>query len=434
MSDVLASPLRLPCGAVLPNRLAKASMTEGLADTMHRATQRHVRAYERWSGGGAGLLLTGNVQVDRTHLERPANIAVDGNGGLEELRVMAKAGTRAGNHLWMQINHPGRQTPKDVNPHPLAPSAIPLHVVEAGCGEPMEMTEAQILDVVRRWIHVATVARDTGFTGVQVHAAHGYLLSEFLSSLSNQRKDAWGGNLENRARALLEVVRGVRRAVGRDFPVSVKLNSSDFQKSGFNDEDSMQVVRWLADASVDLIEISGGTYEQPQMIGKTDEQLAEQAEALKRPVKESTRLREAYFLEYARKVRPMSKVPLMITGGFRSADGMRSALKADLLDVVGLARPLCVVPDGCAQLLSGKIDRLPSIENSLAVDRSALGFEVTDGEFKRIEGYGHVTWCYVQIFRFGDGEGPDLNLSVPESLQRFDAAEKAALAAMQRVG
>ena len=325
-------PLKLPCGAVLTNRLAKASMTEGLGDSMNRATERHVRAYGRWAQGGAGLLLTGNVQADRTHLDRAGNIAIDGNGGLESLRAMARAGTSAGNHLWMQINHPGRQTPAGINPRPLAPSAIPLAAVEQGCGSPVAMTEAQILDVVRRFAHVATVARETGFTGVQIHAAHGYLLSEFLSPLSNSRTDGWGGSLENRARLLMEIVAAVRKAVGADYPVAVKLNSSDFQKSGFSDDESMRVVQWLSGASLDLLEISGGNYEQPQMIGRGESQLAEASRT--GAVYESTRLREAYFLGYAKRIRPTSDLPLMITGGFRSAAGMKAALDSDVLDII----------------------------------------------------------------------------------------------------
>jgi 2,4-dienoyl-CoA reductase-like NADH-dependent reductase (Old Yellow Enzyme family) len=431
MIDVLSKSLRLPCGATLSNRLAKASMTEGLADPMNRATERHVRLYGRWARGGAGLLLSGNVQVDRTHLERPGNIAVDGNGGLDALRAMAKAGTCAGNHLWMQINHPGRQTPANINPTPLAPSAVPLATVEVGCGEPVAMTEAQITDLIRRFIHVADVARETGFTGVQVHAAHGYLNSQFLSPLSNVRTDAWGGSLENRARFLMEIVRGTRKAVGRDFPLSVKLNSSDFQKCGFSDEDSMQVVRWLAEASVDLIEISGGNYEQPQMIGRGDAQLAA-AEPVNKPIAQSTRLREAYFLDYAARIRPTTAVPLMITGGFRSRTAMVSALQADQLDVVGLARPLCADPEICAKLLSGEANETPAPERSIVLDRASIGAEVSDTVFKIMASYAPVGWCYVQLFRLGDGEDPIFNLSPLQSLSLYEAKDQEVLLALQR--
>jgi 2,4-dienoyl-CoA reductase-like NADH-dependent reductase (Old Yellow Enzyme family) len=431
VSALLSKPLRLPCGATLKNRLAKASMTEGLGDSMNRATERHVRLYRRWARGGAGLLLSGNVQVDRNHLERPGNIAVDGNGGLDALRAMARAGTSTGNHFWMQINHPGRQTPASINPRPSAPSAVALATVEQGCGDPVAMTESQIKDVIRRFAHVAGVARDTGFTGVQVHAAHGYLMSQFLSPTSNLRTDDWGGSLANRARMLLEIVRETRKAVGRDFPVSVKLNSSDFQKSGFSDEDSMQVVRWLADASVDLIEVSGGNYEQPQMIGCGETQLAAAA-AGQRRVAESTRLREAYFLDYAARVRPMAGVPLMITGGFRSRAAMIEALESDQLDVIGLGRPMCADPEICAKLLSGEAEEAPAPERDIVLERADIGAEVSDTVFKIMASYAPVAWCYLQLFRLGEGEDPVFNLSAMESLGGYEAKDAAILHALER--
>ena len=431
ISDVLSKSLSLPCGAELSNRLAKASMTEGLGDSMNCATERHVRLYQRWARGGAGLLLSGNVQVDRTHLERPGNIAVDSNGGLTALRAMAQAGTCAGNHFWMQINHPGRQTPASINATPLAPSAVALPTTEVGCGQPVAMTELQILDLIRRFVHVASVARDVGFTGVQIHAAHGYLMSQFLSPLSNLRTDAWGGVLENRARCLLEIVRATRKAVGNDFPLSVKLNSSDFQKSGFSDEESMQVVRWLAEASVDLIEISGGNYEQMQMIGRGDSQLAP-VQAAARGIADSTWLREAYFLEYAARVRPIADVPLMITGGFRSRAAMVAALESDQLDVVGLARPLCADPEICAKLLTGEATEAPSPERSIVLDRASIGAEVSDVVFKIMASYAPVAWCYVQLFRLGDGEDPVFNVTPLEALRSYEAKDQEILLALQR--
>lgn len=425
MSIDLSRPLKLPCGATLSNRLAKAAMTEGLADSMNRATEKHVRLYERWAKGGAGLLLTGNVQVDRSHLERPGNIAIDGNGGLDALRAMVKAGTCAGNHLWMQINHPGRQTPASINPRPLAPSAVPLAVAEAGCGDPVEMTEEQILDVIKRFVHTATVARDCGFTGVQIHAAHGYLMSEFLSPLSNQRRDAWGGSLDNRARALLEIIRGTRKAVGRDFPISVKLNSADFQKGGFTEDESMQVVRWLGQEGIDLLEISGGNYEQMNMVGHADDQPG------KKPVAESTRRREAYFLDYADKVRPIATMPLMITGGFTARQGMVDALAAGELDVVGLARPIVSDPEICTKLLSGEAQSAPRPELAMVLDRAPLG-PVDDRTYHLMSVWAEVAWCYMQIIRLGDGKDPDPNLTLLEAFGAFDANEKAAAQALQR--
>jgi 2,4-dienoyl-CoA reductase-like NADH-dependent reductase (Old Yellow Enzyme family) len=292
------------------------------------------------------------------------------------------------------------------------------------------MTEAQIVDVVKRFAHVATVARETGFTGVQIHAAHGYLLSQFLSPLSNARTDAWGGSLGNRARLLMEIVAAVRKAVGRDYPVAVKLNSSDFQKSGFSAEESMQVVRWLSEASLDLIEISGGNYEQPQMIGQGESQVA--AARQTGSVYESTRLREAYFLDYATRIRPTTDLPLMITGGFRSSAGMKAALESDVLDLIGLARPLCADLDACVKLLAGTVEEIISPERMLKLDRATLGPGSSDIELKMMQSYGPVAWCYLQILRLGEGEEPDLSLTALEALAGYDASERAAIAALQR--
>jgi 2,4-dienoyl-CoA reductase-like NADH-dependent reductase (Old Yellow Enzyme family) len=360
----LDTPLVLPCGAVIPNRIAKGAMTEGLADGWNRATPELERLYGIWSDGGAGLLLTGNVQVDRTHLERPGNVVIDGNDGLDALKRYAAAGTRAGNHLWMQINHPGRQAERRINPAPLAPSAVAMEVT-GDFGHPRAMSEAEVLDVIRRFAHVATVARETGFTGVEIHSAHGYLLSQFLSPRSNQRSDDWGGSLANRARLLLEIIRATRRAVGPDFPIAVKLNSSDFQKGGFTMDEAVQVARWLSEESLDLLELSGGNYERMSMTG-IDTQ-------------ESTLKREAHFLDFAHGLKPVIRMPVMVTGGFRSRKAMVAALQSGDTDLVGIGGPLCVEPDLPAKLLAGTTtnawldqDQMGRIYSDMAVTRDQM--------------------------------------------------------------
>src|SRR5512139_2669403 len=369
MSDPLARALRLPCGAVLPNRLCKAAMTEGVADRHWRATPRHETLYRTWSEGGAGLLLTGNVQVDHDDLERPGNVVIDptapetvSDEARQRLAWWARAGTVAGNHLWMQISHAGRQSPWYVTRRPKAPSAVKLKLLGNYC-TPVPLTEAEIVDLVQRFAAAAAIARETGFTGVQVHGAHGYLISSFLSPVTNQRTDAWGGSLENRARFLLETVRAVRQSVGRDFPVAVKLNSDDFRKGGFSHEECLRVVDWLNAESIDLLEVSGGTYEQPRLIGfegRTDDAV---------PVRASTRAREAYFLEYAPAIRRVARMPLMVTGGFRSRGGMSAALGESAgtgdCDVVGLGRPLLTDPAFPRRLLAGEVDGIASEDQRL---------------------------------------------------------------------
>jgi 2,4-dienoyl-CoA reductase-like NADH-dependent reductase (Old Yellow Enzyme family) len=324
----------LPCGATLTNRVAKAAMTEGLATPDGMPTPELERLYRLWSHGGCGMLLTGNVQVDRDHLERPGNVVIDrepDEAMTSALAAWAKAGTEGGNHLWMQISHAGRQTQAAVNPHPKAPSAVKLGLPGGQFGEPVALTEPEILDLIGRFASAARIARAAGFTGVQIHAAHGYLASAFLSPRANLRTDQWGKSLENRARFLMETVKATRKAVGADFPISVKLNSADFQRGGFAFEESLVVARWLEAEGVDLLELSGGSYEQPKMMDME----GLEAEETQR-VATSTAQREAYFVDFAKAMKAELTMPVMVTGGFRSRAAMDHALDTGAADVIGI--------------------------------------------------------------------------------------------------
>jgi 2,4-dienoyl-CoA reductase-like NADH-dependent reductase (Old Yellow Enzyme family) len=406
----LADPLRLPCGAVLPNRIAKAAMTEGLAAADDLANGRHARLYRRWAAGGAGLLLTGNVMVDRRWLERPGNVVIEDRRGQAALADWAKAGTAAGNHLWMQISHPGRQTSRMSSARPVAPSAEGLRILGLFAA-PRALGASEITDIVRRFATTAAIARETGFTGVQVHSAHGYLLAQFLSPVVNRRTDEWGGALENRARLLLETVRAVRVAVGSDYPVAVKLNSADFQKGGFDLPDCLRVAGWLAEEGIDLLEISGGTYEQPQLFGH-----AGRAASAAEPQRSSTRRREAYFLEYAREIRGAVHLPLMVTGGFRSRAAMAEALAGDELDVVGLARPVCIEPDLPGRLAAGSSAGAgPAPPLRFGKGRWAgPASPLLLMKFLNIQ--GELAWYYRQILRVADGLPPDPSQSIGRAL------------------
>jgi 2,4-dienoyl-CoA reductase-like NADH-dependent reductase (Old Yellow Enzyme family) len=430
MNDPLAEPLRLACGAVLPNRLCKAAMTEGLADSLLRTTPRHETLYRTWSTGGAGLLLTGNVQVDRTDLERPGNVAIDiseprtvSREARKRLAAWARAGTLAGNHLWMQIAHAGRQSPCYVTRRPSAPSAVRLELL-GNYAPPRALDEEEIVDLIGRFAAAADIARSTGFTGVQVHGARGYLVSSFLSPITNRRTDAWGGSLENRARFLLEVVRAVRRSVGRDFPVAVKLNSDDFRKGGFSHSESLEVARWLDREAIDLLEISGGTYEQPRLLGI--EGRAEEAVA----VRPSTRAREAYFLDYAAAIRKVTRVPLMVTGGFRNRVAMEAALAGPVdgtpqpargdCDLIGLGRPLCWQPDFPRQLLAREVEGIEPVEGRLKFARRGWLSPMSPLLPARIlNAFAAQAWFYCQLFRVADGELPDPGHGMLPSLVEY---------------
>ncbi len=397
-------------------------MTEGLADSGNRATGRHVTLYQRWAHGGAGVLLTGNVQVDRRYLERAGNIVIDGPqdaSRLAALEAMAEAGTADGAHLWMQVSHAGRQTPALIASEPVGPSDIGVALPGGRFGKPRALTGDEIRNVISRFAFTAGVARQTGFSGVQVHGAHGYLLSEFLSPRVNHRDDEWGGSLENRSRLLLETVRAVRQEVGADFPVSVKLNSADFQKGGFSFEDCLRVIEMLNQEGLDLLEISGGNYEQPRLLG-----IEGMEPVFAEKVRQSTRAREAYFFDYAVKASEVATMPLMVTGGFRSASGMNDALSGGDVDMIGLGRPLCTDPDFPEKIMRGELDVAPDVEKSLRLGPGILGPHSPISMIKTVNGFARIGWYYEQIYRLADGLEADLSMSALRALMSYEKTEK----------
>lgn len=389
----LDQSLALPCGVTLKNRFAKSAMSEALGTTDNRATEGLATLYKCWADGGTGLLISGNVMIDRHHLGEPNNVVLEDESDIEGIRRWANAGTQNGAHLWMQLNHPGKQTPKMLTKSSVAPSAIPFKKeLRSYFNTPRELTESEILDIIQRFGRSAALAQKAGFTGVQIHGAHGYLVSQFLSPHHNQRADQWGGSLENRMRFVVEVYTEIRRQVGAAFPVSIKLNSADFQRGGFTEEESMQVAEKLASLGLDLLEISGGTYESPQMTGLD--------------VRESTRQREAYFLDYAQKIRQRVSIPLMVTGGFRTDEGMRNALTSGATDLIGLGRPLALEPAMPNQILAGK-----AVESKVRPIRTGI---------KQVDNAAMMETLYYsyQIARMAKGKQPKPNENSLISLVR----------------
>jgi len=386
----LADPLDLPSGVRLPNRIAKAAMTEALADSHNAPDGRIVTLYRRWAQGGYGLLITGNIMVDRAHLGEPGNIVIEDDRDLPQLTEWTKAAHDGGAAIFAQLNHPGRQSNLfNLGHTPVAPSAVPLAL--PGAAVPRELTVAEIEDIIDRFATAAEVCEAAGFDGVQIHAAHGYLVPQFLSPLSNLRDDEWGGDAARRMRFLIEVVRRVRSRVSPGFAVSVKLNSADFQRGGFSEADSRDVVAALAKEAVDLIEVSGGNYEEPAMSGSAAS---------------STRSREAYFLDYARSVRDAAGgVPLAVTGGFRTHSGMQDALTAGDCDVVGIARPTVTTTDAAEAILRGRTATL--VTHEIAVGMRGLLGRVAN--LKTLDGVLNIGWSEDQMHRLASGKEPDLD-------------------------
>ncbi|MEJ4098756.1 DJ-1/PfpI family protein [Corynebacterium mastitidis] len=331
MNNTPFSPYHFPSGATTPNRIVKAAMEESLSTRDHLPSENLFELYRAWARGGAGTLITGNVMVHDAALTGPRGVVLDEHQPLEPFRQWARAAHEHGAKIWMQINHPGRQVNAQQAGVAWAPSAKAVEVGSKRATFPTStpMTTEQIEATIARFVSSARLAEEAGFDGVEVHAAHGYLLSQFLSPITNLRTDEWGGTLHNRARMLLETVRGIRNVVSPQFVVSVKLNSADFQRGGFDLEDAQEVIAMLAPLGVDLVELSGGSYESPAMTGRSADS--------------RTRSREAYFLDMTRSLLSNSPIPLMLTGGI-----VRPSVAQEILDsgaaLVGVGTALAAEP------------------------------------------------------------------------------------------
>lgn len=326
------SEFKLPCGQVIKNRLVKAAMEENLATAEQLPGEVLFNLYEAWAKGGVGLIITGNVMIDHLAMTGPGGLALEHNTPLSAFKKLAESGKQNGTKIWMQINHPGRQVFKKMGGKVLSPSDVALDMgAHSGLfTQPKAMTEADIQDVIQRFVSSAINAEKAGFDGVEIHAAHGYLLAQFLSPLTNKRTDQWGGSLDNRARLLTTVITSVRAKVSADFAVAVKLNSADFQRGGFDVADAQQVVTMLSGLGVDVVELSGGSYEAPAMQGRTADG--------------RTLAREAYFLTFAEQIAANTDIPVMTTGGITRLPTAETVLSSGV-DLVGMASALALTPD-----------------------------------------------------------------------------------------
>lgn len=326
------TPCTLPNGQVLKNRIAKAAMEENLAAPFHLPGDALFNLYSAWANGGAGLIITGNVMVDHLAMTGPNGVALESAEKLDLFAYWAQTAQQNNTKVWMQINHPGRQVYKNMHGKALAPSAKALDLGKFSklFAKPKAMTQLDIANVIQRFVTTAKLAEQAGFDGVQIHAAHGYLLSQFLSPLTNLRDDEWGGSLANRARLLATIISKVQAEVAPEFTIAVKINSADFQRGGFDVDDAVAVVAMLEELGVHCIEISGGSYEAPAMQGTTAD--------------ERTLAREAYFLSFAEQIASKTSVPIMTTGGiFRLATAEK--VLAENIALIGMASALGAQPD-----------------------------------------------------------------------------------------
>ena len=374
----LTDPLMLPCGLQLPNRLARAAMTEGISGPRNDPNERHERLYAANARGGAGLVMTGNAMVDRRHLERARNIVVDAATDEAALRRWATAAS--GSPALVQLSHPGRQVNRFVNAHPVAPSDGPAVALAGMFAPPRALTHAEVGEVRGRFIDAAERVVAAGFPGVAIHAAHGYLISSFLDPAHNRRDDEYGGDLGGRSRLLLEIVTGMKAVLPAGTAVAVKLDAREGA-----DAELAALVAMLEAAAIDLIEISGGTYEAPAMAG---------LDADGNPLRSD---HESPFWSSAAAASAVTSVPVMLTGGFRTRAEVDRALADGVAQLIGVGRPLAVDPALAGRFVRGETDVLdrpgPRLGGPAPV-RRLMGAAAGTG------------WHRIQIARTGAGKPP----------------------------
>ena len=327
--NLLFTPITLPNETTIKNRFFKSAMSEGMGTRDFQPKKNIATLYKRWAEGGTGLIITGNIMVDPKGTAEPGNIVFDKNSNMEILKNWAKQGQQHGAKVMVQLNHPGKQAPKTVSKQTVAPSAVPLgNGLNKLFSTPRALATNEVEELIQKFVTSAKVAKEAGFSGVQIHAAHGYLISQFLSPHDNRRTDKYGGSLENRMRFLKEIYLGMREELGKDFTIGIKINSTDFKEDGLTEEDSLKTIIELANLGLDFVEISGGTYERPAMMGAT-----------------SKSTNQVFFAEYSKKLKQKIEIPVVVTGGIRSINAMNTLLNDNTTDFIGIARPLTIDPN-----------------------------------------------------------------------------------------
>lgn len=333
----LFSPVRVG-SLTIPNRFVRSATHDFLAAEDGAITDRNVALYAALAEGEVGLIITGHAYVSPAGKASPRQIGAYADDQVEGLARLAAAVHAHPSRVMLQIAHAGRQTKERIcGCVPLAPSAVYEPVLKV---MPREMTIGDIRAVVEDFIRAAGRAFQAGFDGVQLHGAHGYLLSSFFSPHTNRRTDAYGGSTANRARAAVEILKGIKERCGRDFPVIIKLNSEDFMMGGLEVEESVRVARLLAGEGLDGIEVSGGTSEGGK--GSMWPGLRREEE-------------EGYFMPAAERIKAAVSIPVFGLGGFRTLRAMERAVSSGRVDLVSLSRPLIRDPALVRKLRTGEV-------------------------------------------------------------------------------
>ena len=310
--------IKLPCGVILKNAIVKSPMSDSLGDGKGNPTKEQIRLYERWAQGGTSLSLIGEVQLDYSYPERPGNLVLNDDSDIKLFKELTSKALINGSHLWAQIGHAGALSHLPIS-KPKGPSLLDIEGLKC---EGMSLNEVKNLP--SRYAKAASKAKELGFSGVQIHAGHGFLLSQFLSPLFNKREDEYGGDIKSRCKIILQIINSVRIEVGDTFPISIRINSSDNIEGGLTQKDSLKAIGFLDKTSLDLIDISGGTYF-PGAKASSD-----------------SLINGPYFLDFAKKARKITSIPLMISGGFKKKDEVQSAISSGVVDMVSIGRGMII--------------------------------------------------------------------------------------------
>lgn len=316
-------------GMKLNNRFVRSATWEGLAKKDGSVTLKLCEMMAELARNEVGLIISGYAFISPDGQSSPYQIAAHDDCFLKGLHEMAQAVHSAGGKIALQLVHAGKfSTPELTGQTPMGPSAEKSED-QPGC---REMSAVDISAVISAFTEAATRAKQAGFDAIQLHAAHGFLLSQFLSPAFNRRTDEYGGTLENRVRLLLDVVRNIRKAVTPDYPILVKLNSEDFLENGMTHGEAVEVAGMLEEATVDAIEFSGGTVASQELIPP-------------RPGSLKSRENEGYYREAAKLYKQKVGIPLMLVGGIRSLEVAEELIESGLADFISLSRPLIGEPD-----------------------------------------------------------------------------------------
>ncbi|KAF4955580.1 hypothetical protein FGADI_4415 [Fusarium gaditjirri] len=418
--EPLAQELYLhPSGRVAKNRFLKSPMAESLASWDPKTTSKRgiptdelIELYRRWGEGknNFGIVVTGNIGIDLDSVSAaaspgiPIDVPFEGER-FEKFKQLAAAAKKDGSLILAQVNHPGRQVPYKFNPVAISASDIQLDPkMGMTFGKPHAATKEEIAQIIQGFAHAAEYLEKAGFDGIEVHAAHGYLISQFLSRTTNKRTDEYGTQtVENRLRLISEIANAIKARVSSTFIVSAKLNSVEFQDGGVTPDEARELCERLEALGFDFVELSGGTYERMALSWE----------------KESTKQREGFFLEWAETITkaldPAHKMRVFIAGGLRTVGAMVDAL--DVVDGVSIGRPAAAEPRLASDIIEGRvkgaIQPVEMVENDLGMAMGVAGaqfaqiakgyepLDASDAEVVQTFGQDMGAW-YEKLVQDGD--------------------------------